>query len=88
VFDREGCSSCHEPGNYTSPEVYDVGLDDRIGNRRFNPPSLLGVSQRDRLFHDNRATSLEEVLQRFRHNLSAELDETSQTDLLEFLRSL
>ena len=48
--------------NYTSEDVYDVGLVDENGLRLFNPPSLLGVSQRNRFFHDNSGESLDDVL--------------------------
>ena len=49
------CASCHVPPEFTSPERYDVGLFDEVGNREFNPPSLRGVSRRDTLLHDGRA---------------------------------
>ncbi|HND53507.1 MAG TPA: hypothetical protein PLV92_13955, partial [Pirellulaceae bacterium] len=67
--------------------AFDVGLADERGERRFNPPSLLGVSQRDALFHDGRARSLEEVVGKFKH---AEIDvpESDRPALLAFLRSL
>ena len=52
---------------YTSPERYDIGLTDEVGNREFNPPSLRGVSRRDTLLHDGRAKSLEAVFQKERH---------------------
>ena len=47
VFESRKCASCHVPPEYTSPERYDVGLHDEVGNREFNPPSLRGVSRRD-----------------------------------------
>ena len=88
VFEREGCSRCHAPPTYTSPGRYDVGLRDELGETRFNPPSLRGVGQRDRLFHDNRAAGLDDVLTRHRHQLDAELSDDDLRDLLRFLRSL
>ncbi len=88
VFVRLGCGSCHVAPAYTSPRSYDVGLEDELGQARFNPPSLRGVSQHDRLFHDNRAGSLGEVLDRFRHGLGSPLPEKDRRDLLRFLESL
>ena len=41
------CATCHAAPEYTSPERYDVGLIDEVGNHEFNPPSLRGVSRRD-----------------------------------------
>ncbi|HCQ85102.1 MAG TPA: hypothetical protein DIV36_10845, partial [Verrucomicrobiales bacterium] len=41
---------------------YKVGIQDEAGEADFNPPSLRGLSQRDDLFHDNRAHSIEAVL--------------------------
>jgi cytochrome c peroxidase len=88
VFEREGCSRCHAPPTYTSPGRFDVGLRDELGETRFNPPSLRGVAQRDRLFHDNRAAGLEDVLTQYRHQLDQELSNDDLRDLLRFLRSL
>jgi cytochrome c peroxidase len=88
VFDRLQCAECHAPPTYTDSSVYDVGLADRLGNRTFNPPSLRGVSQRDRYFHDNRAENLEEVFGRFQHKVPSDLARQDLDDLLRFLQSL
>ena len=81
-------ASCHQPPTYTSDATYDVGLKDENGRREFNPPSLMGVSQRERLFHDNRARSLRNVFKRHRHQLEKPLDEKALNDLVSFLCSL
>jgi hypothetical protein len=65
-----------------------VGLPDKFGKRDFNPPSLLGVGHRDRLFHDNRAASLEDVFRKHRHQLKGELSPAEIADLIVFLESL
>jgi hypothetical protein len=65
-----------------------VGITDELGRRRFNPPSLRGVSQRERLFHDNRARNLGEVIGRFGHGLDKPLRDGDRDDLLRFLESL
>jgi cytochrome c peroxidase len=88
VFDKQDCQACHAPPTYTSSDAFDVGLPDKLGNRRFNPPSLLGLVHREKLFHDNRAASLEAVFRTHRHQLQGELSETELADLLAFLRSL
>ena len=88
VFQQQGCVDCHRPPLYTSSETYDVGLKEKSGTKEYNPPSLLGVSQRGRLFHDNRAASLEDVLKRFQHGDSESLSTQQIKDLLVFLRSL
>jgi len=93
VFGRAACGDCHEPPLYTSDRVVDVGLGspgDRY--RGFNPPSLLGVSQRVLLLHDGRESSLEDLLRGShsppRVNGSPELAEEEIRDLAAFLRSL
>ena len=63
-----------------------MGLKDEAGNSTFNPPSLRGVSQRDHLFHDNRAASLEEVFTKFGHQIGDDVPEVA--DLIAFLKSL
>ena len=88
VFEREGCAQCHAPPTYTSPGRYDVGIRDEQGETRFNPPSLRGVAQRDRLLHDNRAAGLEDLFTRHRHQLDSELSAEDLRDLLRFLRNL
>lgn len=82
------CITCHAPPVYTTPGTYQVNLSDKLGNDRFNPPSLLGVGQRGPYFHDNRAKELADVFRTFGHQLDRELDADELADLLAFLRSL
>lgn len=82
------CIRCHAPPTYTSPQTYNVGLQDQQGNNHFNPPSLRGVGQRAPYFHDNRATTLEDVFRTYGHQLDGELNDSQLADLLAFLRSL
>jgi len=91
VFEEHGCSRCHVPPDYTSPYVHDVGLHDSLlgaNSALFNPPSLLGVSQRGPYFHDNRAATLSDVFGRFRHGDTSDLSAESLVDLLAFLQAL
>jgi cytochrome c peroxidase len=88
VFRAQGCTSCHTPPTYTSAKTYDVGIHDEAGLRRFNPPSLRGVSQGGPFFHDDRAATLCEVLTRHRHQLKKDLSRQELNDLLSFLGSL
>lgn len=88
VFQQRQCARCHTPPTYTSPEVYDVGLTDSQGARRFNPPSLRGVSQRDRWLHDSRAQTLEEVFLLHGHPNDTAYSAAEVRDLTAFLRSL
>jgi hypothetical protein len=46
------------------------------------------VSQREALFHDNRAASLDEAFVKHRHQLSPEVSAQEIADLVEFLRRL
>lgn len=88
VFEARRCERCHEPPTYTSARTYDVGLVDEANKRLFNPPSLRGVSQGTRFFHDGRASTLDEVFTRYHHELHGKLDPKDLADLLVFLRSL
>jgi DNA-binding beta-propeller fold protein YncE len=89
LFTERGCVRCHIPPlTYTSHTVYDVGLADEKGLRKFNPPSLRGVGQGYRFFHDNRAASLEEVFTKYKHKVGNGLAPEDLADLLRFLRSL
>ncbi len=88
VFVKTGCGDCHQAPTYTTAETYDVGLRDGRGTDHFNPPSLRGVSQRNRYFHDNRGRSLHDVLVNHNHQGGRGLSKQDLADLLEFLNSL
>ena len=89
VFDSQGCASCHAPPSYTSPKVRDVGLDDgQGGHRKFNPPSLRGVSRTAPYLHDGRAKTLADVLKTHNPAGVEAVSERDQADLAAFLESL
>jgi DNA-binding beta-propeller fold protein YncE/mono/diheme cytochrome c family protein len=88
LFESLGCSNCHSGNLFTSPDLYDVELRDERGQSEFNPPSLVGVSQRERsLFHDGRAHSIQEVLASG-HQLQAQLNADETRRLIQYLKSL
>jgi cytochrome c peroxidase len=89
LFRSLGCMDCHRDRWLTSPQTYDVGLQDEAHEKMFNPPSLIGVSQRqDVLLHDGRAHSLRDLLENHVHELPHALS-SDQIDLLvEYLESL
>jgi mono/diheme cytochrome c family protein len=89
LFNNLGCAKCHIPPlTYTSPDTYDVGLEDEKGLKKFNPPSLRGVSQGYSFFHDGRAKTLEGVFTIHGHQLDRDLEKNELADLLRFLGSL
>ena len=88
LFNQLECATCHAPPSYTSPDIYDVGLNDTEGNKQFNPPSLLGIGHRESHFHDMRAKSLAEVFTLYKHQLESDLKKKELADLVAFLRSL
>jgi cytochrome c peroxidase len=87
-FEKSRCARCHIPPVYTSEGTFDVGLSDERNRSEFNPPSLRGVSQRTRFFHDGRAESLEDVFRIHQHQLEKPPTDEQLTDLIAFLRSL
>jgi len=88
VFESGRCDACHTEPTYTTPMTYDVGLTDAVGNRAFNPPSLLGVGLRPALLHDAAATSLDDLFRRVKHPDQADLTDREIADLTAFLKSL
>ena len=89
LFDTLRCSKCHVPSHtYTIDQKFDVGLEDEAGLTKFNPPSLRGVSQRERFFHDGRAEALESVFVDFGHQLDEPVSPDDRQALVMFLRSL
>lgn len=88
LFDRLDCRDCHQGAQLTSETSINVGLEDEVGNMFFNPPSLRGVGQRQRLLHDGRAESLRSVIADFGHYTTETLSDEELDDLVMFLRSL
>ena len=88
VFEQQGCVKCHRRPLLTSPKVYNVGLTDEGGRNKFNPPSLLGLGQRDDFFHDGRAKSIEEVIFKYKHPSESDLPKGDRDALIAFLKSL
>ncbi len=88
VFHARGCVRCHAPPTYTTSRTYEVDLEDEMGKKAFNPPSLRGVSHGVAFFHDGRAATLGEVFTRYRHQVPADMTRRELDDLLAFLRTL
>jgi YVTN family beta-propeller protein len=88
VFEQHDCASCHVPPTYTSAAAYDVGLTDSQGLKQYNPPSLRGLSHRSPFFHDNRATTLQDVFLKHGHPSEASYSSGEIDDLVAFLMSL
>jgi YVTN family beta-propeller protein len=88
LFDELRCATCHVPPTWTSPQVFDVGMTDEAGRQRFNPPSLRGVGQRSRFFHDGRSPTLEDVFSTHQPGLGRAMSEQERRALSEFLRTL
>ena len=88
VFQARKCAECHAAPDYTAKGAFDVGLLDEAGNRKFNPPSLLGVGARPPFLHDGRATSLPDVFHRHRHPRESGWSYTEVEDLVAFLKTL
>lgn len=88
IFAKRACANCHAGDTYTSADAYDVGLVDKVGNRKFNPPSLRGVGHRGPYFHDNSAARLEDVFTEHGHPDASSYSRDEVNDLIHFLRSL
>lgn len=88
LFARWNCGSCHTAPAMTSAQVVEVGLKDELGQTRYNPPSLRGVSQNGPYFHDGRARTLESVFSRFLHQLNEPPADDDVRALVAYLNSL
>lgn len=88
LFFQLDCAKCHIPPTFTSPDQYEVGIEDEKGVSEFNPPSLIGLGQRDRFMHDGRFEELEEVFTKIAHQLPNRLSDEDLSDLMAFLKSL
>lgn len=88
TFETVGCATCHAGPALTSDQSYDVGMTDEMGESRFNPPSLRGVSQRAPYFHDGHAATLQDVLKSGHHGQDQALTDEQIRQLELLLRSL
>lgn len=88
IFGKLGCRECHSGATFTSDKIVRIGVTDGRKSLPLNPPSLVGVSQRNKLFHDNRVGSLEGVFDQPGHQKPLELPPKQMSALLAFLRSL
>lgn len=89
IFKKQGCNQCHAGEAFTSPDTYDVGLEDEDEMRLFNPPSLVAISQRaNSLLHDGRAKSIRDVVVEQQHQLPEPLTDKQVEALVAYLESL
>lgn len=88
LFEKLRCDECHLPPTYTDEDVYEVGVKDETGTTAFNPPSLLGVSQRTHFMHDGRVNNLRSLFTEHKHMLKSDLSNQDLKLLIEFLQSL
>lgn len=89
LFEKLSCNHCHAGKQFTVADRFDVGLADEVGQKEFNPPSLLSVSQRSRsLLHDGRAKSIREVFEKFQHQLPRPLEAGELDLLVQYLEGL
>ena len=64
IFRERACIRCHDPDkDFTSPQTYDVAVQDEAGTKLFNPPSLKGLRHRRAFLHDARFRSIDELLE-------------------------
>lgn len=82
------CAACHvAPLTFTTNGTFNVGLRDEQGVERFNPPSLRGVGQRSRFFHDGHARSLEAAVLESDHPPGLSLDIETLRAIIVYVES-
>ena len=90
---KAACATCHGGPHLTDGKIHDLDLGERgdvyVGH---NPPSLIGVYDKDPYMHDGRARDLRETLTKH-HNPddvtgAGALSEQELADLIEYLKSL
>ena len=89
---RAGCAKCHSGPAFTAAETFDGAVDDpKDRNKRYNPPSLKGVSTRRRYLHTGKAKTLDQVLTKYHRPedlVGESLNESEVAALIVYLRSL
>lgn len=90
---KAACASCHSGPELTDGKIHYVGLEEP-GDvyKGHNPPSLLGLYDKDPYLHDGRSATLEDALKTW-HNPKdvtglGELTDQEFEDLVEYLKTL
>lgn len=89
---KAGCANCHSGPAFTAAETFDGAVEDpKDRNKKYNPPTLRGVSTRRRFLHTGKAKTLEQVITKFHRPedlVGESLSEDEITALVEYLKSL
>ncbi len=89
---KANCASCHSGPEFTDGKRHDIGMNERRDvYKGHNPPSLIGVRDKDPYLHDGRARTLRDALTGD-HAPEAlgggSLSEVELSDLIAYLKSL
>ena len=89
---KANCATCHSGPEFTDGKRHDIGMNERRDvYKGHNPPSLLGVRDKDPYLHDGRARTLRDALTGD-HAPEAlgggSLSESELSDLIAYLKSL
>lgn len=89
---KAGCAKCHTGPTFTTADTFDGAVEDpKDQNKRYNPPTLRGVSTRRRFLHTGKAKSLEQVLSKYHRPddlVGESLSEAEITAIVEYLKTL
>ncbi len=90
---KAACNTCHSGPDFTDGKIHNAGLEESDDAfKGYNPPSLLGVLDKDPYLHDGRAKTLREALSGPHSpdvvSGSGELAEDELSDLIAYLETL
>ena len=93
LFKKSRCGTCHSGKLYTDMKKYDVGTGlGREEGIKLDTPTLVEVWRTAPYLHDGRATTIEQVLNKFnesdKHGTTSGLTLREARDLAEYIRSL
>jgi cytochrome c peroxidase len=102
IFEKEGCTHCHNGPYLTDQKLYDVGTTNKFdmkldaGNqpvpqKLFDTPALIELWRTAPYLHDGRYYKIEELFERSSHGIkmgSDGLSESEISQLSDYLRSL
>lgn len=89
---RAGCIQCHAGSTFTTADTFDGAVEDpKDRNKKYNPPSLTGVSTRRRFLHTGKAKTLEQVLTKYHRPedlVGQSLTEEEVATIVAYLKTL
>lgn len=87
VFEKQKCDACHSGPLFTDLQMHRIGENIEF-EKGWDTPTLVEVWRTAPYLFDGRATTIEEVLEVYKHGIYTKLNKKDLTALSEYVKSL